>query len=173
MRFHNNRNGQDLERYDRLVSPRAGLVFKPVTPASLYASYGVSQLPSSGDQFSSLTATTQTLKPERFDNYEVGAKWDVRPSLAFSGALFRLDRSNSSAPDPANPSRTVQTGAQRTSGYELGLTGELSRAWQLVAGYSKNTPDHGLKTYMPDIDHLNAPAAKAAAHRPVRRSRRR
>ena len=30
VRFHNNRNGQDLERYDRLVSPRAGLIFKPV-----------------------------------------------------------------------------------------------------------------------------------------------
>jgi catecholate siderophore receptor len=139
VRFHNNRNDQDLERYDRLISPRAGLVFKPVTPASLYASYSVSHLPSSGDQFSSLTATTQTLKPERFDNYEVGAKWDIRPSLAFSGALFRLDRSNSSAPDPANPSRTVQTGAQRTTGYELGLTGELSRTWQLVAGYSSQS----------------------------------
>ena len=66
VRFHNNRTGQDLERYDRLVSPRAGLIFKPVTPASLYASYSVSHLPGSGDQFSSLTATTQTLEPERF-----------------------------------------------------------------------------------------------------------
>ena len=136
VRFHNNRSGQDLERYDRLVSPRAGLIFKPVTPASLYASYSVSHLPGSGDQFSSLTATTQTLEPERFRNYEVGAKWDVRQSLAITGALFQLDRSNSTAPDPANPSRTVQTGAQRTTGYELGATGEVTSAWQLVAGYS-------------------------------------
>jgi catecholate siderophore receptor len=136
VRFHNNRTGQDLERYDRLVSPRAGLIFKPVTPASLYASYSVSHLPGSGDQFSSLTATTQTLEPERFRNYEVGAKWDVRESLALTGALFQLDRSNSTAPDPTNPSRTVQTGAQRTTGYELGATGEVTSAWQLVAGYS-------------------------------------
>ncbi|MFL5617118.1 MAG: TonB-dependent receptor [Gemmatimonadaceae bacterium] len=136
VRFHNNRTGQDLERYDRLVSPRAGLIFKPVAPASLYASYSVSHLPSSGDQFSSLTATTQTLEPERFRNYEVGAKWDVHESLALTGALFQLDRSNSTAPDPANPSRTVQTGAQRTTGYELGATGEMTSAWQLVAGYS-------------------------------------
>jgi len=136
IRFHNNRNGQELERYDRLVSPRAGLIFKPVAPASLYASYSVSHLPSSGDQFSSLTATTQTLEPERFRNYELGAKWDVRESLALTGALFQLDRSNSTAPDPANPERTVQTGAQRTTGYELGATGEVTSAWQLVAGYS-------------------------------------
>ena len=136
VRFHDDRAGQDLERSDRLVSPRAGLVFKPIAPASLYASYSVSHLPSSGDQFSSLTATTQTLEPEQFRNYEVGAKWDVHQALSLTGALFQLDRSNSSAPDPTTPSRTVQTGAQRTTGYELGVTGELLPAWQVVAGYS-------------------------------------
>ena len=136
VRYHNNRNDQDLERYDRLVSPRGGLIFKPVTEASLYASYGVSHLPSSGDQFSSLTATTQTLEPERFRNYELGAKWDVRPRLAVTGALFRLDRSNSTAPDPTNPQRTVQTGAQRTTGFELGVTGDVTSGWQLVGGFS-------------------------------------
>jgi catecholate siderophore receptor len=136
IRFHNNRTAQDLERFDRLVSPRAGLIFKPATAASLYASYSVSHLPSSGDQFSSLTATTQTFEPERFRNYEIGAKWDVHESLALTGALFRLDRSNSTAPDPANPERTVQTGAQRTTGFELGAAGEITSAWQLVAGFS-------------------------------------
>jgi catecholate siderophore receptor len=99
----------------------------------------VSHLPSSGDQFSSLTATTATLEPERFRNLEVGAKWDVRSSLSLSGALFQLDRSNSSAPDPANPERTVQTGAQRTTGYELGATGEITSAWQIVGGFSSQT----------------------------------
>jgi len=139
VRFHNNRNAQDLQRFDRLVSPRAGLIFKPIEPASLYASYSVSHLPSSGDQFSSLTATTQTLEPERFRNVEVGAKWDVRSSLSLSGALFQLDRSNSSAPDPTNPERTVQTGAQRTTGYELGATGEITPSWQVVGGFSSQT----------------------------------
>jgi catecholate siderophore receptor len=139
VRFHNKRNDQDLARFDRLVSPRAGLIFKPITPASLYASYSVSHLPSSGDQFSSLTATTQTLEPERFRNYEVGAKWDVRSSLSLTGALFQLDRSNSSAPDPTNPQRTVQTGAQRTTGYELGVSGEITPSWQLVGGFSSQT----------------------------------
>jgi catecholate siderophore receptor len=137
IRYHDNRSAKGLERRDRLVSPRAGLVFKPVAPASLYASYSVSHLPSAGDQFSSLTATTQGLEPERFRNYEVGAKWDVRSSLALTGAVFQLDRSNSSAPDPANPERTVQTGAERTTGYELGVVGQLLDAWQVVGGYSE------------------------------------
>jgi len=34
---------------------------------------------------------------------------------------------------------------------------------QLVAGYSKNTPNHGLKTFMPDADDLRARTAAARA----------
>ena len=135
-RFHNNRTDEDLARDDALVSPRAGLIYKPVEPMSLYASVGVSHLPSSGDQFSSLTTTTETLKPERFANYEIGAKWDATPALSFSGALFRLDRSNSAAHDPADATRTIQTGAQRTTGYELGATGRVTSRWDVAGGIS-------------------------------------
>jgi catecholate siderophore receptor len=136
LQFHNNRTGEDLARVDRLVSPRGGLVFKPVEAASLYASYGVSHLPSSGDQFSSLTATTQSLEPEQFTNRELGAKWDATPALALTAAAFRLDRTNGTAHDPANPARTVQTGAQRTTGYELGVTGDVGERWQVAGGYA-------------------------------------
>ncbi|GLC28014.1 TonB-dependent siderophore receptor [Roseisolibacter agri] len=136
IRFQNHRNGQTLRRDDRMLSPRAGLVYKPMEPVSVYGSYGVSFLPSSGDQFSSLTATTQTLEPERFRNRELGAKWDVNRDLALTGAIFRLDRTNTSAPDPTDPTRTVQTGSQRTTGWELGLTGQLTDRWQVAGGYA-------------------------------------
>jgi catecholate siderophore receptor len=136
LRFHNNRTAEDLARDDRLVSPRAGLIFKPVDAMSLYGSYGVSHLPSSGDQYSSLTATTETLKPERFANYELGAKWDATPALSLSAALFRLDRSNSAAHDPVDATRTIQTGAQRTTGAEFGATGQVTDAWSVVGGLS-------------------------------------
>jgi catecholate siderophore receptor len=139
LRFHNNRTGADLARVDRLVSPRGGLIFKPVQQASLYASYGVTHLPSSGDQFSSLTATTQTLEPERFTNRELGAKWDVTPVLSLTGALFRLDRTNSMAHDPANPALLVQTGAQRTTGYELGVSGDVTTRWQIAGGFASQS----------------------------------
>ena len=91
LRFHNNRNGDHLRRIDRLVSPRAGIVVKPVMSLSLYASYGVSYLPSSGDQFSSLTNITQQVKPEQFTNYEVGAKWDARRNLTLTAAVYRQE----------------------------------------------------------------------------------
>ena len=136
LRFHDNRVDRDLARVDHLVSPRGGLIFKPVEQASLYASYSVSHLPGSGDQFASLTPTTETLEPERFVNRELGAKWDVTPSLALTAAAYRLDRSNSQAPDPNDPSRVVQTGAQRTTGIELGASGDVTDRWQLAGGWA-------------------------------------
>ena len=134
--FHDFRSGSDLDRTDDLVSPRAGVVVKPVEPLSLYGSYSVSYLPSAGDQFGSLTATTETLEPEKFENFELGAKLDLTTGLALTAAVYRLDRTNTSAPDPVDPSRTVQTGSQRTRGVELGATGNLTPAWQVAAGYT-------------------------------------
>ena len=139
VRYHNNRAGAspaDLSRMDRLVSPRLGLIFKPAEPLSFYATQSVSHLPGSGDQFSSLTVTSQTLEPERFTNRELGAKWDVSPDLALTAAGYRLERSNSVAPDPNNPSRVVQTGRQRTTGVELGAAGSITSRWQIATGFS-------------------------------------
>jgi catecholate siderophore receptor len=134
--YHNNRNGDTLDRVDDLVSPRAGLVYKPVAPVSVYGSYGVSYLPSSGDQFSSLTAVTEQLKPEKFSNYELGAKWEPHAGLALNAAVYRLDRTNTRSTDPNDPTRIVQTGSQRTNGFELGITGRLTPAWLIAGGYS-------------------------------------
>ncbi|MBP2312515.1 TonB-dependent receptor [Azospirillum soli] len=134
--FHNNRNGQEFSRDDGLLSPRLGVVFKPIQPLSLYASYSVSYLPSSGDQFSSLTSTTVNLKPEKFRNLEVGAKWDVLPNLSLTTALFQLNRDNTQAPDPNNPGFVIQTGEQRTRGFELGVSGNITENWQIAGGYA-------------------------------------
>lgn len=131
--FDNHRSAQKLTRTDVMVSPRFGLTVKPIAPISIYASLAISHLPSSGDQFSSLTATTQTLEPEEFRNREVGLKWDFAETASFSTAVYRLDRTNSSAPDPADPSRIVQTGAQRSSGVEANFAGSFSRL-QMFAG---------------------------------------
>ncbi|MFN6963898.1 MAG: TonB-dependent siderophore receptor [Pyrinomonadaceae bacterium] len=136
LKFHNNRSGEDLRRIDRLVSPRFGAVVKPVQEVSLYGSYSVSYLPSSGDQFSSLTTITQQVKPEKFENLEAGVKWDIRRNLALTSAIYRLDRTNTRSTDPNDPTRIIQTGAQRTNGFEFGLGGQLTRDWSFTGGYS-------------------------------------
>jgi catecholate siderophore receptor len=136
LRYFNSRNGDALRRIDQLVSPRFGVVLKPVAAVSIYGSYSVSYLPSSGDQFASLTTITEQVKPEQFRNYEVGVKWDIKPNLSFTSALYRLDRKNTRSIDPNDPTRIVQTGSQRTNGFEIGLNGTITRAWTLTGGYS-------------------------------------
>ena len=136
LQFRNNRTNDDLRRIDRLVSPRVGLVVKPIDTLSIYGSYSVSYLPSSGDQFSSLTSITQQVKPEKFNNYEVGAKWDLRRALFVTMAVYRLDRTNTRATDANDPTRIVQTGSQRTNGFEIGLNGSVTRNWKISGGYA-------------------------------------
>jgi len=123
-------------RKDEKISPRLGLIFKPQENISLYGSYSQSFLPRSGDQFLALTVTQQNLAPEKFTNYELGAKWDVRPNLNMTLSVFQLERSNATTPDPSNPVASINVGTTRTQGFELSLTGNITSSWQVHGGYS-------------------------------------
>lgn len=131
--IRNRASGARFDREDDLVSPRLGLIFKPRPNLSFYTSYSRSYLPQSGDQFSALTSTTEALKPERFDNYEAGAKWEPVPGLLATAAVYQLDRSSTQARDEND--LVVLTGAQRSRGVELGLERSVSDRWQISAGY--------------------------------------
>ena len=123
-------------RADDKVSPRLGLIFKPRPNVSLYASYSQSFLPRSGDQFLTLSTTQANLEPEEFTNYELGAKWNVRPNLNVTAALFQLDRANATTPDPVNPLVTINVGKTRTQGLELAVTGTILPNWQVSGAYA-------------------------------------
>jgi catecholate siderophore receptor len=123
-------------RKDEKVSPRLGLIFKPQENISLYGSYSQSFLPRSGDQFLALTVTQENLAPEKFTNYELGAKWDVQPNLNLTLAVFQLERSNATTPDPRNPVASINIGTTRTQGVELAVTGNITSSWQVHGGYS-------------------------------------
>ena len=133
---HNNRTGADFESRDNLISPRVGVIYKPAQPVSLYSSYSLTYQPRAGELLSSLTVTNQALAPERFVNYEVGAKWDARPDLALTAALYRLDRTNVAVPDPADATRSILVAGQRATGLELSAAGNVTRAWNVVAAYA-------------------------------------
>jgi len=137
--FRDNRADRTRQRSDRMLSPRAGLVMKPLANASFYASYGVSFLPGSGDQFTTLTDITKALDPERFTNYEAGVKWDVRDRLALTAAAYRLDRTNSRSVDPLDPAKVIQTGAQRSQGIEFGASGNVTSAWEIAAAAARQS----------------------------------
>jgi catecholate siderophore receptor len=128
-------NGFAGRRSDGKWSPRVGLIFKPHENVAIYASYAKSFLPQSGDQFTVLDATTQALAPEEFQNLEAGVKWDITPSLAFTAAVFRLDRSNTRATDPVS-GNVVLTGKTRAEGIEFALIGRVADGLDLSLGYA-------------------------------------
>jgi catecholate siderophore receptor len=126
----------EFSRRDNLWSPRLGVILKPSDNLSFYASYSRSYLPQSGDQFSGLTDVTESLKPERFDNYEIGAKWEPVHGLLATAAVYQLDRTNTRATDPTNPALTILTGEQRSRGIEIGLERSVTSRWLISGGYS-------------------------------------
>ena len=122
---------------DNFYSPRAGVILKPTDDVSLYASYSTTYLPASGDQFGSVTTATQKLEPEKYENYEVGLKWDLSESLAFTAAAYEVDRTNVRF---AQPDGTfLQTGKSEVQGVEVTLTGYVTDRWQVAAGYGHQT----------------------------------
>jgi len=111
-------------------SPRLGIVYQPIQPVSLYASYGRSfSLPDAA--FSDLT-----LEPEFGTQYEIGVKAEISNQLAANLALYDLTRSNLSTTDPNDPLRTIQVGEQRSRGIEFDVSGEILPGWNVVAGYA-------------------------------------
>lgn len=130
------RRGRSSSNVDNLVSPRAGLVYRPRDRVSLYASYSVAFQPRAGEQLGSLTESNRSLDPEAFRNVEIGVKWDLRRSLSATAAVYRLDRTNVAVADPADPTRTVLVDGQRAKGAELSLAGRLAPQWRLIGGYA-------------------------------------
>lgn len=123
-------------RKDEKISPRLGLILKPQENISLYASYSRSFQPRSGNQFITLSPTTQNLAPEKFTSYEIGAKWDIDKNLSAAAALFQLDRTNATTPDPTNPALNINVGATRVKGAEMSVAGQITPQWQVSGGYA-------------------------------------
>lgn len=122
----------DLEHTDTAFSPRLGLIWSPTTTSTYYASYSYSFLPSA--ETLGLAVNTANLDPENAMNYEIGGRWDLLPDLSLSTAIFHLDRNNVRNAD--GNGGIVLTGQTQTEGIEVGLQGNITRNWQVYAGYA-------------------------------------
>jgi catecholate siderophore receptor len=123
-------------RVDTKVSPQAAVIVKPMTNLSIYGVYSISYLPASGDQFSSLTDATLILDPQKFENKEFGAKWNIYPKLQWTAAVYELKRTNQPIPDGSRPGFSLPNGATNVRGFETALNGYVTDEWQTVLGYA-------------------------------------
>lgn len=131
----------DLERIDRSVSWRSGLVYKATDIANVYAAYGTSINPSAEGLALSTTITAVNninSDPEETHTYEVGTKWELfDKQLALNAAVFRTEKINARTEDPANPTDIIALdGRQHVDGLELSLAGAITEKWQAFAAYT-------------------------------------
>ncbi|MFQ4146617.1 TonB-dependent siderophore receptor [Chlorogloeopsis sp. ULAP02] len=112
-------------------SPRLGIVYQPIPPISLYASYSQAFTPTIGR-----SASGETFQPGRGTQYEVGIKADLNSKLSTTLAFYDLTRTNVTTADPDNPNFSIQTGEQNSRGIELDIGGEILPGWNIIAGYA-------------------------------------
>jgi catecholate siderophore receptor len=124
-----------LKSRDDNISPRFGVILKPLEKVSVYGSYSITHQPRGGDQLNDLTASNAALKPEKFTNMEAGVKIDVLNNLSFTTAFFQLDRTNMILSGAAAGDQILGKGS-RTRGVEVGLQGQLTDKWNVLASYT-------------------------------------
>jgi iron complex outermembrane receptor protein len=124
--------GERSSQSDEAFSPRVGLVYRPIEPLSLYASYSRSFSPNSGERVDG-----SLLEPERGTQYEVGIRGEVLDGrLSANLAAFYLTKSNVATIDPVNPDFSIAVGEQRSQGVELDVIGTILPGWDLIASYA-------------------------------------
>lgn len=151
-----------LSRTNQNASWRTSLVYKPTPSGSIYAATGTS-FNSSIDGLTLTSATaaaaaTQAkllaLAPERSQTFEVGTKWDfAQERLGFSAAVFRSEKTNARTPGLPGDPPTVLGGKQQVQGFELGLTGRITRGWQVFGGYTYLASEVVKSNTKTDIGH--------------------
>jgi iron complex outermembrane recepter protein len=116
----------------RAFTPRFGLVYQPVEPVSLYASYSRSFQPITSTNFFG-----EPFEPETGEQYETGVKIDLfKRRLNATAAIFQIAKSNVVAPDPNDPRNSIQIGEQRSRGFELDVNVQPVRNWNTILTYA-------------------------------------
>ena len=121
-------------RKDEEITPRVGLVFKPLESISIYGSFSESFLPRSGEQFANINGNNNQLDPNTFTNLEAGVKWDFSQGLSFTAAVFEIEQSSPQVAD--NDPSTLDVIDSKIKGFEAQVKGLVTNRWFVSAGYS-------------------------------------
>ena len=117
---------------DDVFTPRVGLVYQPIPPLALYASYTTSFSPLLGTTFDG-----NAFEPEEGIQYEGGVKLDLFGGRITSTlAAYHLTKENVVTADPDHPDFGIQIGEQRSRGVEVDIAGEVLPGLRLIGSYA-------------------------------------
>lgn len=146
------------------VSPRFGATFDLAKGAALFAGYATGfRLPT---DYLAVTPPS----PETSRSIEGGLKLALSEAgLWGTIAIFELKRRNVVAPDPdpANFGFTIQTGEQRSRGFEADITWEPTRALSILANYAYSKAKVTEDTFIPigsKLARVPKHSGRVAAH---------
>jgi catecholate siderophore receptor len=92
----------------------------------------------------------------------VGGKWDVFDNrLSMTGALYDLAMTNVRETNPNNPTLDILAGNYRVRGFQVGVTGHVTDALQVFAGYSYNDAE---VVSSPNVNELHHQPPNAPRH---------
>jgi len=136
-----NNTTTNLKVKPNLKSPRASVVWEPDGDQTYYVSWGRSQTPQGTSVVgagANLAVSTKDLAPEESEIWEAGAKARVPGTmLSATASIFDVKKNNALQVDPATGFLQAQSGErQEVKGIELGLTGRITEAWTVSAGYT-------------------------------------
>jgi catecholate siderophore receptor len=132
---------QSFKSASHPTSPRVSVVYEPSDQQTFYVSYGKSVTPVGSGIVGTATpisGTNAAFAPDEGATWEAGAKFGLfKDRLGVNGAIFRVDKDNAKLTDPVSGEISSQSSQKQTiQGIELGLTGQLTRAWSVTAGYT-------------------------------------
>ncbi|WP_334976782.1 TonB-dependent siderophore receptor [Nostoc sp.] len=152
----NNQIGdQSVDRfYNEAFSPRVGIVYQPIEPISIYASYSRSFNPSD-----SRTVDGTQLPPERGTQYEVGLKAElIKDRLSATFAAYDITKENVATTDQNNPDYSIAAGEVKSRGLEFDVSGQILTGWNVIASLFHNDVFVSKDNTLPVGDSLvNAP----------------
>ncbi|MEH2419759.1 MAG: TonB-dependent siderophore receptor [Nostoc sp.] len=122
--------------YNEAFSPRVGIVYQPIEPISIYASYSRSFNPSD-----SRTVDGTQLPPERGTQYEVGLKADlIKDRLSATFAAYDITKENvaTTDPTPGNSDFSIAAGEVKSRGLEFDVSGQILPGWNVIGSLFHN-----------------------------------
>ncbi|MBC3764779.1 TonB-dependent receptor [Neptunicella marina] len=138
-KYHN--DDEDLSSFIGIssskVSWNANLSYKPAENGTIYLSTSTAFTPVSTNLTGGSRGNQNELDPEKNESIELGTKWELlNQDVLVSAAIFRNVKTNGYVRSPEDRNLYSMDGEQKVEGLELGVTGRITDAFSITAGYA-------------------------------------